>query len=100
MTQLALFARPEHVVLRRPFFDGPREAEPERTNRLSGQLKDIFELMRDGRKRTLAEIERATGHPPASISAQLRHLRKKRFGAWAVSKEHVGNGLYRYWMEL
>ncbi len=98
--QLSLFARPEVVSLRQPFFDGPQEAEPDRTERLSGQLKDIFDLMCDGRKRTLADIEHATGHPPASISAQLRHLRKKRFGAWAVSKKHLGNGLYHYWLEV
>ena len=84
----------------RPFFDGPQEGEPGRTNRLSGQLKDIFELMRDGKRRTLDDISRATGHPPTSISAQLRHLRKKRFGAWAVSKEHLGNGLYHYWLDV
>jgi hypothetical protein len=100
MSQLSLFGLPANVPPRRPFFDGPHEGEPERTNRLSGQLKDIFELMRDGRKRTLADISAATGHPPASVSAQLRHLRKKRFGAWAVNKRHLGCGLYQYWLDV
>ncbi len=98
--QLSLFARPEVVSLRQPFFDGPPEAEPGRTARLSGQIGDIWSLMRDGKKRTLRDISSATGHPPASISAQLRHLRKKRFGAWAVSKKHLGNGLYHYWLDV
>lgn len=35
---------------------------------------------------TLAEIEAATGDPEASISAQIRHLRKKRFGSYIVDK--------------
>lgn len=35
---------------------------------------------------TLAEIEDATDYPQASVSAQLRHLRKERFGAWDVDK--------------
>jgi hypothetical protein len=35
---------------------------------------------------TLAEMAEKTKFPPASISAQLRHLRKAKYGAWAVEK--------------
>jgi hypothetical protein len=49
-----------------------------------------------GEWRTLAEISELTGDPPASISAQLRHLRKARFGAHEVRKIHLGDGLYKY----
>ncbi len=35
---------------------------------------------------TLDELAKLTQYPPASISAQLRHLRKPRFGAFAVVK--------------
>lgn len=35
---------------------------------------------------TLAEIHEHTGYPEASISAQLRHLRKERFGGYEVQK--------------
>jgi hypothetical protein len=35
---------------------------------------------------TLAELASATRFPPASISAQLRHLRKAEYGGWAVEK--------------
>ena len=35
---------------------------------------------------TLAELAEKTRFPPASISAQLRHLRKAKYGAWAVEK--------------
>src|SRR5579864_1983797 len=35
---------------------------------------------------TLAELAGKTKFPPASISAQLRHLRKARYGGWAVEK--------------
>jgi hypothetical protein len=54
--------------------------------------------MIDGLPRTLRQISNATGDPEASVSAQLRHLKKERFGGFIVEKEHVGNGLYRYWM--
>jgi hypothetical protein len=35
---------------------------------------------------TLAELAGKTKFPPASISAQLRHLRKPRYGGWMVEK--------------
>jgi hypothetical protein len=67
--------------------------------RLRGQIARIYQLMKDGEWRTLAEIEIVTGDPPASISAQLRHLRKKRFGSHLVEKRPRGNrlhGLFEY----
>src|SRR6266849_8871062 len=35
---------------------------------------------------TLDELARLTHYPPASISAQLRHLRKPQYGAFVVEK--------------
>lgn len=35
---------------------------------------------------TLEELARVTKYPPASISAQLRHLRKPEFGGYVVEK--------------
>ena len=35
---------------------------------------------------TLDELAKLTHYPPASISAQLRHLRKPEFGAYEVEK--------------
>lgn len=67
--------------------------------RLRGQIKRIYDVMKDGKWRTLAEIEALTGDPPASISAQLRHLRKPRFGGFDVNKRARGlrdNGLFEY----
>ena len=60
------------------------------------QMLRIWELMQDGGWRTLADIAKATQDPPASISAQLRHLRKKRFGSHEVQKNYLGKGLYEY----
>jgi len=41
---------------------------------------------------TLAEISEATGDPPASISAQIRHLRKRQFGAYRIEKRFRRGG--------
>jgi hypothetical protein len=35
---------------------------------------------------TLEELAKLTHYPPASISAQLRHLRKPQYGAYRVEK--------------
>lgn len=92
------------ALKQRTIFDAPRQPRfngadyvPERDNaRLAGQMQRVFELMSDGQWRTLQEIADQTGDPPASISAQLRHLRKSRFGGHTIEKDHLGNGLYSY----
>ncbi len=74
--------------------------------RLKSGLGKIFFIMRDGKYRTLDEIEKElkivdensrTGQ--ASISAQLRNLKKKDFGEHILNKRRVGderNGLFEY----
>lgn len=66
--------------------------------RLLKQHEVIRDLMLDGVWRTLAEIEGLTGYPQASISAQLRHLRKDSFGGFMVYKRRrmPWSGLYEY----
>jgi hypothetical protein len=73
-------------------FDGPDYVPELDQVRLTGQIKRVFDLMRDGRWRTLTEISVRTGDPEASISAQLRHLRKERFGSHVVEKRRRGEG--------
>lgn len=82
-----------------PEFDGPAYDPEQDKDRLKNQLGRIYECMRDHAWRTLDEIEAATHEPVASISAQLRHLRKPRFGSYRVEKQHRGdpkNGLFEY----
>jgi hypothetical protein len=80
-------------------FNGPAYDRARDDVRLSRQHDRIRELMLDGKWRTLSEIEAATGDPAASVSAQLRHLRKPRFGEYVVERRHRGHessGLYEY----
>jgi hypothetical protein len=81
------------------YFDGSDYIPEWDDKRLTGQIKRVYVLMIDGKWRSLGEIETATGDPQASISAQLRHLRKKRFGSHTVNKRRRGereNGLFEY----
>lgn len=41
---------------------------------------------------TLDELAKLTHYPPASISAQLRHLRKPQFGGYEVRKQQRISG--------
>lgn len=77
-------------------FDGPDYIPQRDGERLTKQYIRIFDLMQDGLWRSLTDIEKITGDPPASISAQLRHMRKPRFGSHKVEKKYAGNGLYLY----
>jgi hypothetical protein len=59
--------------------------------RLNAQLQRVYACMRDGVWRTLGEISATTADPPASVSARLRDLRKKRFGEHTVERRARGD---------
>lgn len=82
-----------------PRFNGPVYEPKHDQVRLSGQIERVYRAMSDGEWRTLDEIAGITGDPHASISAQLRHLRKPRFGSHMVDKRARGDrdmGLWEY----
>lgn len=65
--------------------------------RLTQQLKDVFDLMKDGRWRTIGEIcDHLPTYPQQSISARLRDLRKEKYGAHTVDRERVAGGMFQY----
>lgn len=55
------------------------------------QREVLLDLLRSAAQRdawlTLDEMAGETKFPPASISAQLRHLRKPQYGAWKVQRQ-------------
>ena len=80
-------------------FDGPEYTPTFDQERLTGQIRRVFNFMRNEQWYSLDEIAGATGDSHASISAQLRHLRKEKFGSHTVEKKRVGNpnhGFYQY----
>ena len=80
-------------------FNGPDYTPSLDKKRLTKQHEVIKDLMLNGPWRTLQEIHLLTGFPESSISAQLRHLRKDRFGGYRVDKRRKGDrmsGLFEY----
>jgi hypothetical protein len=95
-TQLSIY----DALQRAPRFDGP-DLEAADHVRLTGQLERIVRFMRAGDWHTLGEIAAATHDPEASISSQLRHLRKARFGSNTVERRRRGDGwLYEYGLAI
>jgi hypothetical protein len=89
----------ELELLTGPDFNGPVYDPSHDKARLTGQIKRVYAVMATGDWLTLHEIHQRTGDPHASISAQLRHLRKPRFGSHIISKQprgDRGNGLWEY----
>jgi len=107
MLQPSLFPETENAVTRAKRilkvnsvrFDGPVYVPRYDDARLSGQILRVYNVMRSGEWRTLDEIHFVTNDPHASISAQLRHLRKKKFGGHQIEKRPRGDrvhGLFEY----
>lgn len=86
----------DDYMKRKPDFDGADYQSNRDKSRLSGQIKRVHSAMSDGKWRTLSQIAGLTGDPEASVSAQMRNLRKIPFGAHKVEKKFIGNGLYEY----
>lgn len=83
-----------------PDFDGDDIDQDRDKERLTGQLLRIWEVIKYGNWHTLRGLAKSTGDPEASISAQLRNFRKKKFGSHKIEKEYIENGLYRYRLGL
>jgi len=87
------------------YFDGATYKPQFDRARLSGQIKRVFDLMSDGRWRTLDEIQMVVGGSQPALSARLRDLRKARYGSLQVDRKHRPSvskmrGLYEYRLVL
>lgn len=85
---------------RKPAFDGPDFTPALDADRLTRQMDRIRDYMLSVEWVTLAEIHAALGYPEASISAQLRHLRKPRFGGYQVDRRRRTQGSWEYRIAL
>lgn len=77
-------------------FDGATYDHARDGTRLADQTHAVFNIMKDGQFRTLAQLAQMTGAPEASVSARLRDLRKPRFGGHTVNRQYVRKGLHQY----
>ena len=70
--------------------EATKASVPRRGWKWRSQREVLLDLLRCAVVRddwmTLDEMAKETSFPPASISAQLRHLRKPRYGAWTIER--------------
>lgn len=83
-----------------PEFDGQTYSRPQDHARLGRQLLSVFNLMKDGQPRMLAQIAQHVGGSEASVSARLRDLRKSKFGGYDVERKRIAGGLWSYALKL
>ena len=77
---------------------GPAYVETVDGTRICNQLRRVKAAVLNGNWWSLTELSEVTGDPESSISAQLRHLRKPRFGGYDVQKRRrvEGGGTWEY----
>ncbi len=76
---------------------GPAFDEKTDGARIRGQLETIRQYMLSSKEwYTLTEIEKHLGYPQASISADLRHLRKEEHGFYDVQKRRRDGRVWEY----
>ena len=81
-------------------FDGATYDPLMDKDRLRSLLGRVFQLMADGRWRTLAEIRERTGGSEASVSSRLRDLRKAKFGGYTVEHRRKAGGTWEYQLRV
>lgn len=79
-------------------FDGT-DLKPHDHTRLGPQLLRVKAVLLDYKWHTVVEIAESTGDPETSVSAQIRNLRKPRFGGHVIEKRRDWPGLYEFKME-
>ena len=80
-------------------FDGEHYVSERDKPRLTRQF-DAVRIYMEGKKNlTLHQISQDLGYPEASVSAQIRNMRKKRFGSRTVTTTYVRQGLFHYTLE-
>ena len=79
-------------------FGGDTFSEAQDGQRLRKQLAAVKAFTADEQWYSLADISLSLGYPEASVSARLRDLRKRKFGAYVVQRRRVpnANGLNEY----
>jgi DNA-binding Lrp family transcriptional regulator len=80
-----------------PHFDGDTYDAVD-YDKFSRQLKNVFDVMKDGQWHSISMIARSVGCSQQSASARLRDLRKAKFGAYNMERQRMKSisGTYVY----
>lgn len=79
-----------------PDFDGDDYVSKRDKPRLTLQIHQVRMYMENAGWLSVQDIAAELNFPEPSVSAQIRNLRKKRFGSRIVERRYEGNGLYEF----
>ncbi len=82
--------------MKNPDFDGDDYVSERDKPRLTLQIHQVRMYMEGARWLSVKEISAELNHPEPSVSAQIRNLRKEKFGSRIVERRYQGNGLYEF----
>lgn len=78
-------------------FDGQHYDPKKDKERLTGQMRGVLECLLPGEWLTVSEISSKTNYPEPSVSAQLRNLRKVKFGGLDIpGRYREGTRIFEY----
>jgi hypothetical protein len=80
-------------------FDGETYSAELDYKRLRGQILKVYDVMRDGRWHSLAELAQRVDGSEAWVSARIRDFRKEKYGSRTVLRRRVAGGGF-YWYRL
>jgi hypothetical protein len=86
----------EHRVDSAIDFDGATYEASKDQQRLSRQLRGVYEAVRVPGWYTLRQLSEIAHASEASVSARLRDLRKDKFGGFTIERRRVSGGLFEY----
>lgn len=95
MNELFDYAK-ERLQAKEIRFNGSDYSPSKDDVRLTGQILRVFNCLKDGSFWTLKDISEETGDGQASVSSQIRHLKKSRWGSHIIEKRNLGYGLWEY----
>jgi len=64
--------------------------------RLGKQIDKVLSFIKNGEWFSLSQISEAINAPHASVSAQLRNLRKREHGSYIIERKNEGSGYHLY----
>lgn len=70
-----------------------------RAQKLTGDLRKVFDLLCDGKAWTVKAIAETLKLPETSCSSHVRHLRKKIYGGFNIKRISITRGLSAYKLE-
>ena len=77
-------------------YDRVNPQDTERANKLTRDMERIFQIMLDKKPHLVSDIAKTLELPETSVSSQLRHLRKEKFGSINIQRRSITKGTSYY----